>query len=136
MSHETITDGVAAGDPTTPGHKYSEAARRNLWLQMSRMGSYNEHNEVPIIVSGDGVHVYDANGKKYFDGLSGLYTNALGHGRTDIAKVAAEQMSTLAYFPLWTYAHPQAVALAEKLASLTPGNLNSCLLYTSPSPRD
>jgi hypothetical protein len=97
------------------------------------MGSYDEHNEVPVIVSGDRVHVYDANGKRYFDGLSGLYTNALGHGRADIAEAAARQMRTLAFFPLWTYAHPQAIELAEKLASLAPGDLNRVFFTTGGS---
>ncbi|EQD49510.1 Adenosylmethionine--8-amino-7-oxononanoate aminotransferase, partial [mine drainage metagenome] len=98
--NETISDGIAVDDLRHASHAYSERARRNLWLQMSRMGSYSETNEVPIMVRGEGTWVYDANGTKYFDGLSGLFTNALGHGRTDIAAAAAEQMSEMAFFPL------------------------------------
>src|SRR6202167_2666301 len=94
------------------------------------MGAYDEHNEVPIMVRGEGTRVYDANGTEYFDGLSGLFTNMLGHGRADIGAVAAEQMTTMAFFPLWTYAHPKAIELAEKLASLTPGDLNR-VFFTS-----
>ncbi|HVA70201.1 MAG TPA: aspartate aminotransferase family protein [Acidimicrobiales bacterium] len=127
---EAITDGVLMTDEIHASHNYSERARRNLWLQMSRMGVYDEHNEIPIMVRGEGTHVYDANGSKYFDGLSGLFTNALGHGRRDIADAAAQQISTLAYFPLWTYAHPRAIELAERLASLTPGDLNRVFFTT------
>jgi adenosylmethionine-8-amino-7-oxononanoate aminotransferase len=133
MSNDTITDGVTTQGLTAPSHGLSESARRHLWLQMSRMGSYDTTSEIPVIVAGDGVHVYDANKKRYFDGLSGLYTNALGHGRSDIADVAAEQMRTLAYFPLWTYAHPQAITLAEKIASLAPGGLNRVFFTTGGS---
>ena len=128
--HEIISDGIAVADPRHESHNYSERARRNLWLQMSRMGAYSDTNEVPIMVRGEGTHVYDANGTEYFDGLSGLFTNMLGHGRADIGAAAAEQISTLAFFPLWTYAHPKAIELAEKLASLAPGDLNRVFFTT------
>ncbi len=128
--NETISDGIAVDDLHHASHSYSERARRNLWLQMSRMGSYSETNEVPIMVRGEGTWVYDANGTRYFDGLSGLFTNALGHGRTDIAAAAAEQISEMAFFPLWTYAHPKAIELAEKVASLAPGDLNRVFFTT------
>jgi hypothetical protein len=128
--HEIISDGVEFTDEKHASHDYSERARRNLWLQMSRMGAYDEHTEIPIMVRGEGAFVYDANGAKYFDGLSGLFTNMLGHGRADIAEAAAEQMTKMAFFPLWTYAHPKAIELAEKIASLTPGDLNR-VFFTS-----
>jgi adenosylmethionine-8-amino-7-oxononanoate aminotransferase len=128
--HEIITDGVNFTDERHASHDYSERARRHLWLQMSRMGAYDEHKEIPIMVRGEGTRVYDANGVEYFDGLSGLFTNMLGHGRADIAAAAAEQMTKMAFFPLWTYAHPKAIELAEKLASLAPGDLNR-VFFTS-----
>ncbi|HVB19199.1 MAG TPA: aspartate aminotransferase family protein [Acidimicrobiales bacterium] len=128
--HEIISDGVSVRDLTRESHTYSERARRNLWMHMSRMGAYTEQNEIPIIVRGEGVHVYDANGKRYFDGLSGLFTNSLGHGRADIAEAAAESMKELTFFPIWTYAHPKAIELAEKLASLAPGDLNRVFFTT------
>ena len=128
--HEIISDGINFTDEKHASHQYSERARRNLWLQMARMGSYNEQKEIPIMVRGEGTYVYDANGVKYFDGLAGLFTNMLGHGRADIAAAAAEQMTTMAFFPLWTYAHPKAIELAEKLASLAPGDLNRVFFTT------
>jgi adenosylmethionine-8-amino-7-oxononanoate aminotransferase len=97
---------------------------------MSRLGAYSESNEIPIIVRGEGTRVYDANGTEYFDGLSGLFTNSLGHGRRDIGEAMAEQVGELGFFPLWTYAHPKAIELAERLASLTPGDLNR-VFFTS-----
>jgi adenosylmethionine-8-amino-7-oxononanoate aminotransferase len=102
--HETITDGITVTDEKHPSHQYSERARRHLWLQMSRLGAYDESNEIPIMVRGEGTRVYDANGTEYFDGLAGLFTNSLGHGRRDIGDAAAAQMGELGFFPLWTYA--------------------------------
>ncbi len=128
--NEIISDGIAVSDMNHESHTFSERARRHLWLQMSRMGSYSETNEVPIMVRGEGVYVYDANGQRYFDGLSGLFTNSLGHGRTDIGQAAAKQIGELGFFPLWTYAHPRAIELAEKIASLTPGDLNRVFFTT------
>jgi adenosylmethionine-8-amino-7-oxononanoate aminotransferase len=128
--HDTITDGITVSDEKHPSHQYSERARRHFWLQMSRLGAYDEHNEIPIMVRGEGTRVYDANGTEYFDGLAGLFTNALGHGRRDIGEAAAAQIGELGFFPTWTYAHPKAIELAERLASLTPGDLNR-VFFTS-----
>jgi adenosylmethionine-8-amino-7-oxononanoate aminotransferase len=94
------------------------------------MGAYSETNEIPIMVRGEGTKIYDANGTEYFDGLSGLFTNMLGHGRHDIGEAAAKQIGELGFFPLWTYAHPTAIELAEKLASLAPGDLNRVFFTT------
>jgi hypothetical protein len=85
------------------------------------------------MVRGEGTRIYDANGTEYFDGLSGLFTNMLGHGRSDIGAAAAEQISQLGFFPLWTYAHPRAIELAEKIASLAPGDLNRVFFTTGGS---
>jgi adenosylmethionine-8-amino-7-oxononanoate aminotransferase len=127
---EIYTDGITMSHGENASHTFSERARRHLWLQMSRMGAYTENKEIPIMVRGEGTRVYDANGTEYFDGISGLFTNALGHGRREIAEAAAEQMNTMAFFPLWTYAHPKAIELAEKLASLAPGDLNRVFFTT------
>jgi hypothetical protein len=97
---------------------------------MSRMGAYSEKHEIPIIVRGEGTHVYDVNGKEYSDGISGLFTNALGHGRPEFAAAAAESMNNMTFFPIWTYAHPKAIELAEKVASLAPGDLNRVFFTT------
>ncbi len=107
----------------------SEQARRHLWMHFSRMGSYETH-EVPVMVRGEGAYVWDQHGKRYLDGLAGLFTSQLGHGRTELAEAGAKQASTLAYFPLWTYAHPRAIELAERLAGYAPGDLNR-VFFTS-----
>jgi adenosylmethionine-8-amino-7-oxononanoate aminotransferase len=109
-----------------------EKAKRHLWLHFTRMSSYDDA-DVPVIVRGEGPYVYDQYGKRYLDGLAGLFVSQIGHGRTEVAEAAARQASELAYFPLWSYAHPQAVALADRLAALAPGDLNRVFFTTSGS---
>ncbi|GAB7004345.1 aspartate aminotransferase family protein [Nocardioides sp. AN3] len=106
-----------------------QAAKDHLWMHFTRHSSY-ENADVPIIVKGEGAYIYDAQGKKYLDGLAGLFVNQVGHGRTELAEAAAKQASQLAFHPLWSYAHPAAIELAEKLANLAPGNLNR-VFFTS-----
>ena len=105
-----------------------DAAKRNLWLHFTRMSAY-EDSDVPVIVRGSGAYVYDQRGKRYLDGLSGLFVSQVGHGRTEIAEAGARQAAELAYFPLWSYAHPKAIELATRLADLAPGRPEPGLLH-------
>ena len=109
-----------------------EAAKRNLWLHFTRMSAY-DNSDVPVIVRGSGAYVFDQHGRRYLDGLSGLFVSQVGHGRTEIAEAGARQAAELAYFPLWSYAHPKAIELAARLAELAPGNLNRVFFTTSGS---
>ncbi len=109
-----------------------EAAKRNLWLHFTRHSGYAD-NDIPMIVRGEGQYVFDQHGKRYLDGLAGLFVSQIGHGRTDVAEAGARQASELAYFPLWSYAHPRAVELAERLAGYAPGDLNRVFFTTSGS---
>ena len=99
----------------------------NLWLHFARHGP---DITPPIIVRGEGVTIFDDRGKSYLDGLSGLFTVQVGHGRTELAEVAARQASTLAFFPLWGYATPTAIELAGRLAHYAPGDLNRVFFTT------
>jgi adenosylmethionine-8-amino-7-oxononanoate aminotransferase len=110
----------------------SDLARRHLWMHFSRMATYEDH-EVPVIVRGEGAYVWDQHGKRYLDGLAGLFTSQIGHGRTELAEAGAKQAETLAYFPVWTYAHPRAIELAERVAGYAPGDLNRVFFTTGGS---
>jgi adenosylmethionine-8-amino-7-oxononanoate aminotransferase len=110
----------------------SDSARRHLWMHFTRMSSYADH-EVPVMVRGQGPYVYDSRGKRYLDGLAGLFVVQVGHGRTELAEAAAKQASELAYFPLWSYAHQPAVELADRLASIAPGDINRVFFTTGGS---
>jgi adenosylmethionine-8-amino-7-oxononanoate aminotransferase len=106
-----------------------EKAKRHLWMHFTRMSAYADH-DVPIMVKGEGCYVWDANGKRYLDGLSGLFVVMAGHGRRELAHAAAKQAGELAYFPIWSYAHEPAIELAAKLAQLAPGDLNRVFFTT------
>jgi len=110
--------------------RLSELARRHLWMHFSRLGSYDDTRPVPVIARGEGCWVEDARGRRYLDGLSGLFTVQIGHGRAELAAAMARQAETLEYFPLWTYAHPPAIELAARVAQLAPGDLNR-VFFTS-----
>jgi adenosylmethionine-8-amino-7-oxononanoate aminotransferase len=106
-----------------------ELAKRHLWMHFTRMSAY-EQADVPIIVKGDGCYVYDEHGKRYLDGLSALFCVNVGHGRADIVQAGADQAKELGFFTNWSYAHPPAIELAARIASLAPGNLNR-VFFTS-----
>lgn len=108
----------------------SDRATKHLWMHFTRMSTYHEGASVPIIVRGEGAYIYDDRGRRYLDGLSGLFTVQVGHGRKELAEAAANQAGTLAHFPLWSYANPPAIELAERLAHLAPGDLNR-VFFTS-----
>ena len=98
-----------------------DKARRHLWMHFTRMGAYDEAHEIPIIVRGEGCYVYDEHGKRYLDGLSALFCVNAGHGRAELGEAAAAQAKELAFFTNWSYAHPRAIELADRIAALTPG---------------
>ena len=99
-------------------------------MHFSRMGAYGPEHEIPIIARGEGCYVYDEHGKRYLDGLSGLFCVNAGHGRTELGEAAARQVEELDFYTLWSYAHPRAIELAARLASLAPGDLNR-VFFTS-----
>ncbi len=117
---------------TGPADELQELAQRHLWMHFTRM-TEGGAAAIPVIVRGEGVWVYDEHGKRYLDGLSGLFTSQIGHGRRDLAEAAARQARELAYFPVWSYAHPGAVELADRLSAITPGDCNRIFFTTGGS---
>ncbi|MDN5853398.1 MAG: aspartate aminotransferase family protein [Actinomycetia bacterium] len=104
-------------------------AKDHLWMHFTRHSTYDT-SDVPIIVKGEGPYITDATGKRYLDALSGLFVVQAGHGREELAQAAAAQARELAYFPLWSYAHPPAIELADRIAGQAPGDLNR-VFFTS-----
>ncbi|HEY0215711.1 MAG TPA: aspartate aminotransferase family protein [Cellulomonas sp.] len=114
---------------TTPrGTARDTAARDHLWGHFTRQSSWEK--KVPTIVRGEGHHIWDDQGRRYLDGLAGLFVVQAGHGRVELAERARQQATELAFFPLWSYAHPQAIDLAERLAHHAPGDLNRVFFTT------
>lgn len=111
--------------------RLAELGGRHLWGHFSVLK--NDVDGMHIIERGDGCYVWDDLGNRYLDGLAGLFVSQLGHGRPELARAAGDQAATLGYFPIWTYAHPAAIELSAKLASLAPGDLNRVFFTTGGS---
>lgn len=89
--------------------------------------------KIEVFTRGEGCFVYDADGNRYFDGVSGLFCSQLGHGRTDIAEAAAVQMSKLAYMPNWSAASAPAFEASRLIADRLPGDLGTVFFVNSGS---
>ncbi len=101
---------------------------RHLWGHFTTVGKGFEKQR--IMERGDGCYIWDDEGHRYLDGLAGLFTVQVGHGRVELAEAARAQAEKLAYFPIWSYAHPTAIELAARLAAHTPGDLNRVFFTT------
>src|SRR5512134_93739 len=108
-------------------------ARDHLWMHFTRMGGFSIEQDVPIIARGEGCYVWDDHGNRYLDGLSALFSVNAGHGRTELGDAMAAQVRELDFVTLWSYAHPRAIELAAKIASLAPGDLNRVFFTNSGS---
>ncbi|WP_277053028.1 aspartate aminotransferase family protein [Zestomonas thermotolerans] len=90
----------------------------------------NFQKDPRIIVAAEGNWLVDEQGRRVFDSLSGLWTCGAGHSRKEIQDAVARQLGTLDYAPAFQFGHPLSFQLAEKIASLTPGELNH-VFYTN-----
>jgi adenosylmethionine-8-amino-7-oxononanoate aminotransferase len=113
--------------------RLQEEARRHLWMHFTRMGSFGPDHEVPIIVRGEGCYVWDDHGNRYLDGLSALFCVNSGHGRAELGDAMAAQVRELDFITVWSYAHPRAIELAARVASLAPGDLDHVFFTNSGS---
>jgi 4-aminobutyrate--pyruvate transaminase len=78
-----------------------------------------------VLAHGEGVYLWDTEGKQYLDGFAGLWNVNVGHGRHVLAEVAAEQIDEVAFVPtFFGLAAPPTIELAAKLAEIFPGPLN------------
>ncbi len=107
------------------------AGVENLMLHFTPYAE--DWSKLPVIVSGEGCYVTDDKGNRYIDGLAGLFTTQVGHGRTELAEVASRQMKELGFFPNWSFQHPRSLELAAKIAEIAPGDLNSTFFVSSGS---
>ena len=110
--------------------RLQQAARDHLWMHFTRHSTLRLR---PSSRSSSAARVptsTTSTGKRYLDGLAGLFVSQLGHGRTELAEAAAKQTEQLAFMPLWSYAHPNAIELAERVADYAPGDLNRVFFTT------
>ena len=96
-------------------------------------GTLWQSGGAPVFVRGEGIRIWDQEGNSYIDGLAGLFSVQIGHGRADIAAAAGEQMKTLAYMPSWSATTPPTIEASNLIASLAPGDLDVVFLVSSGS---
>ncbi|MGB5216195.1 MAG: aminotransferase class III-fold pyridoxal phosphate-dependent enzyme, partial [Anderseniella sp.] len=87
-----------------------------------------------VLAKGEGCHVTDTEGKRYFDGIGGMWCVNVGYGRDELAQTMAEQASQLAYSNTFVdVTNAPAAMLSGKLASMAPGSLNRVMYSLSGS---
>jgi len=107
----------------TDGKTRTDAAWLDAhWMPFTANREFKAHPR--MIVAAEGAYYTDSDGKKIFDGLSGLWCSGLGHARREIVEAVQKQVATLDYAPAFQYGHPQSFALANKIKELTPAGLD------------
>ncbi len=86
-----------------------------------------------IITEAQGCYYTDSEGRKIYDGLSGLWCTGLGHGRREIAEAVGKQAAKLDYSPGFQFGHPLSFELANRIKGLTPAGLDYVFFTASGS---
>ena len=105
--------------------KYAGVSQSQLdafWMPFT--GNRQFKRDPRMLVSAQGNYYTAADGRQIFDGLSGLWTCGLGHGRPEITEAVSTQVGKLDYSPAFQYGHPAAFQLAERITQFLPPDLN------------
>lgn len=87
-----------------------------------------------VMVRGERLNLWDNDGRRYLDGMSGLWCTNLGYGRKDLAAAASQQLEQLPYYNMFFHTtHPQVIELSELLFSLLPGHYSHAIYTNSGS---
>ncbi|HWO74140.1 MAG TPA: aspartate aminotransferase family protein [Dehalococcoidia bacterium] len=105
----------------------------HLWVHNTNYLDLAKPGGMLVLSEGQGIRLKDVEGRTYIDAMSGLWVVNVGHGRKELAQVAAEQMSKLAYVNTFAYATPPAIDLATKLAEITPEGIERFFFVNSGS---
>ncbi|HBY87446.1 MAG TPA: aspartate aminotransferase family protein [Colwellia sp.] len=108
-------------------HGISQAQLDAHWMAFT--GNRDFKKDPRIIVSAEGNYYTDADGRKIFDGLSGLWCCGAGHSRPEITEAVSKQIKKLDYAPAFQFGHPKAFELAEKIVEFMPKGINR-VFYT------
>jgi beta-alanine--pyruvate transaminase len=114
-------------DRPPAGGAAGDVRRDAAWLEAHWMpftGNREFKKNPRMFVRAEGNYLFDADGNKVFDGLSGLWCSGLGHGRREIVEAVQNAVATLDYAPAFQFGHPASFALANRIKDLTPAGLD------------
>ena len=114
----------------------SNSANRDVETLLHPVTNLAAHRSLgPLVLErGEGVHVYDTSGKRYIEGLAGLWCTGLGYGNAELIEAAREQMSKLSFSHLFGgRSHEPAIALAEKIKAIAPAPTSKVFFTSSGS---
>ncbi|WP_041614080.1 adenosylmethionine--8-amino-7-oxononanoate transaminase [Paenibacillus sp. JDR-2] len=94
-----------------------------LWNPFTQMKDYISSDPL-IIERGEGIKLYDVQGRAYYDGFSSVWLNVHGHNVPELNQAITDQLSRVAHSTLLGMANRPAIELAEKLAGIAPSGLN------------
>ncbi|TFG85584.1 MAG: aminotransferase class III-fold pyridoxal phosphate-dependent enzyme, partial [Chromatiales bacterium] len=112
------------------------------WQQDDRqhfLHPFTDHRELSergtrVITRADGVYIWEANGQKILDGMSGLWCVNLGYGREELIEAGARQLRELPYYnSFFQCTHPPAIELARELCEIAPPGFNKVFFTNSGS---
>ena len=107
---------------TTKRCGLSQAQLDAHWMPFTANRSFKQ--DPRLIVSAEGNYYTDAEGRKIFDGLSGLWTCGAGHSRPEITEAVSRQLKELDYSPAFQFGHPKSFELAHRISELMPDGMN------------
>ena len=129
-----MTTTTADRHPTSrraPGRALADRARDHLWMHFTRHSTYENGGQVPVIVRGEGAYIWDDQGKRYLDGLAGLFVVQVGHGRAELAEAAAKQAARAGVLPALVLRPPAGrSSWPSGSPQYAPGDLNRVFFTT------
>jgi adenosylmethionine-8-amino-7-oxononanoate aminotransferase len=120
-----------ADTPTPQTATFAEPDFRRILLDLRQMKTFAE--DPLVIARADGVWYEDTRGKRYLDGISGVFVVAVGHNNRRVIEAMHEQLDQVAFTPPLHATNVPALRLAKKVAEITPGDLNSVKFMSSGS---
>lgn len=110
---------------------YTANTLENHWMPFTSNREFKA--EPRLMVKAQGMHYWNHKGEKLIDASSGLFCCAAGHGRTEIVDAVHASMREIDYTPHFQLGHPSSFELAQKVAKITPGDLDYVFFCNSGS---
>lgn len=109
-------------------NKWEEFDKKYIWHPFTQMKGWVENPQL-VIERGDGVKLYDTEGRGYYDGISSLWVNIHGHRRREIDDAIKAQIDKISHSTLLGLINQPSAEFAEKLVEITPEGLNKVFLF-------